>query len=434
MNSEKKYGSGIDGIVELQEANGQTAKLRVIEKYKDNDVFLKMLYYTLNPRITYNLSEDTLRSGFSIYRLDVINCEPFDDIFDCCEFLSNMKGMDLATLRKVLVTIYDVSPAKYVELFIKILSKTLRLGVTAKTVNKVMPGYIPEWEVQQAFPIEKYPVPEGKEFWLTQKLNGVRATFYRGELIARSGQPFDGLDHIVKILNVVSENGAIVLDGELTLNNNGGLSDNEAFRKATGILNAEGNDKSEICYTVFDAVSIEDFESENPKEDYASRRDRLDGINNRLSCDCVRILPALYHGKDQKMIWKLLDRMVREDKEGLMLNTNCVYRRTRHKGILKVKQFYTMDLPIVGFEEGTGRLTGKLGAFVLEYKGNAVKVGSGFSDEQRARYWHRRDDLVGTLCEVKYKEISYDKKTGLQSLQFPVFIRLREDKSEVSYG
>lgn len=52
----------------------------------------------------------------------------------------------------------------------------------------------------------------------------------------------------------------------------------------------------------------------------------------------------------------------------------------------------------------------------------------------REKFWQKRDDLTGTLCEVKYKEISQDKGTGLESLQFPVFVGLRTDKTEVSYG
>lgn len=126
--------------------------------------------------------------------------------------------------------------------------------------------------------------------------------------------------------------------------------------------------------------------------------------------------------------------MVAKDKEGLILNTDVPYKRTRHKGILKVKRFYTMDLPIIRCEEGTGRLSGMLGAVVVGYKDNEVKVGSGFSDEQRAEFWRSRDELIGSLCEVKYKEISTDKNTGLESLQFPVFVTIRNDKTEVSYG
>lgn len=143
---------------------------------------------------------------------------------------------------------------------------------------------------------------------------------------------------------------------------------------------------------------------------------------------------GLYRGTDLSKIDEFLERMVAEDKEGLVLNLNVPYRRTRHKGILKIKRFYTMDLPIIRCEEGGGRLKGTLGAFVLWYKGNEVKVGSGFSDEQRKEFWHNREKLIGTLCEVKYKEISKDKKTRLESLQFPVFVRIRDDKNTISYG
>ena len=148
----------------------------------------------------------------------------------------------------------------------------------------------------------------------------------------------------------------------------------------------------------------------------------------------LRILPVLYRGNDQSKIDELLEQMVAEDKEGLMLNIDVPYKRTRHKGILKIKRFYTMDLRITGYEEGTGRLEGTLGALVLEYKGNSVKVGSGFTDEQRTELWNNREDIIGSICEVKYKEISSDKNTGLESLQFPVFVQMRFDKSEVSFG
>ena len=93
-----------------------------------------------------------------------------------------------------------------------------------------------------------------------------------------------------------------------------------------------------------------------------------------------------------------------------------------------------MDLPIVGYTKGTGRFAGTFGALVLDFKGNGVKVGSGFSNVQRDDLWRNKDNLTGVLCEVKYKEVSYDKSTGAESLQFPVFVGIRNDKEGVSYG
>lgn len=424
-------------IVELQQAKGSKAKQEVLQKYASNRQFQLLLYYALNPLLTYHLSVRTL---FKTKEDEVCFANTglmfFQDIFECCDYLSRLRGIDDATVRQVKLLLYNHCDESERDIYIKLLSKTLRLGVTAKTVNKIIPELIPEWEVQQAFPVDKYPLEDGTMFWLTQKLNGVRATFYNGKLISRTGIPYEGLDHIIKEINFAAMAG-FVLDGELTLKNTEGLSDNEAFRKATGIINSDNVHKTGICYTIFDAIPVRDFESPEPKEVYATRRTILEELGKVISTsatDAVKVLPILYSGTDQSQIDVYLERMVQEDKEGLMINTNVPYRRTRHRGVLKVKRFYTMDLPIVRCEEGSGRLSNTLGAFVLNFKGNEVKVGSGFTDEQRDIFWNNKDSICGELCEVKYKEISYDKNTGFESLQFPVFVQLRTDKTEISYG
>lgn len=422
-------GMSVKDIASLQLITGAKAKQEFIRTHADDKQFCRFLYYALNPMITYNVSEDTLRNRIP----GAWQPNDYQDIFEICEMLASRKGVDDYTIDTV-CSFLRVRDDEEREVYIKLLSKTLRLGVTAKTVNKVIPGLIPEWEVQQAYPIDKYPIAEGAEFWLTQKLNGVRATFYNGKLVARSGVPYKGLDNLISEIEH-SPMGAYVLDGELTLKDKGSLSDNEAFRVATGILNSDDMNKTAICYTVFDIIPKKDFDSDTPTVSYKARR-RMLNIFARCTKPggALRVLPMLYYGTDQSKIDELLEQMVAEDKEGLMLNTDVPYKRTRHKGILKIKRFYTMDLKIVGYEEGTGRLEGTLGALVLEYKGNTVKVGSGFTDEQRTELWNNREDIIGALCEVKYKEISSDKNTGLESLQFPVFVQMRFDKSEVSFG
>ena len=421
----------VNKILELQSAVGSNAKQAILNKYSDDEPFCKFLYFALNPMLTYNLSEKTLTN---MNKVALDNCDLlYQDIFECCECLASMKGISDEVVRQVKVFLYKYCTKEERDLYIKLLSKTLRLGVTAKTVNKIIPNLIPEWEVQQSYSIEKHPLKSNTEFWLTQKLNGVRATFYKGKLIARSGVPFKGLDHIIREISWVDVAG-FVLDGELTLKDKGNLSDNEAFRVATGILNSDNEDKTAICYTIFDAIPINDFENSTPVVNYSVRRVILNELYKSLNeSTTVNILPILYNGTDQSKISEYLELMISQDKEGLMLNTDVPYKRKRHSGILKIKRFYTMDLPIIRCEEGSGRLQGTLGAFVLDYKGNEVKVGSGFSDEQRAEYWNAKDDLLGALCEVKYKEISSDKNTGLKSLQFPVFVQIRDDKSEISY-
>lgn len=423
-------------IYKLQSISGAKAKCDFIKSHDEDTYFKRFLYFALNPLITYNISKKSLDKLMSGNNADGQKLIFFNDIFECCEYLSRLRSMDDATLRQI-KTLLDMKypDQEEKELYMQLLSKTVRLGITGKTINKIIPNLIPEWEVQQAYPVDKYPLKVGTEFWLTQKLNGARATLYEGQLLARSGMPYKGLEHITDALSWLRVAG-FVADGELTLKDKGSLSDNEAFRVATGVLNSDSVNKTVICYTIFDMIPIRDFDSPTPHTTYRYRREILNQFSQRIDDTegAVNVLPVLYHGTDQSKISELLEQMVREDKEGLMINTDVPYRRTRHRGILKVKRFYTMDLPIVRCEEGTGRLEGTLGAFVLKYKGNEVKVGSGFTDDQREYFWKNKDNLTGVLCEVKYKEISQDKGTGLDSLQFPVFVGLRTDKTEVSYG
>lgn len=427
---------GYKDIYKLQSITGANAKCEFIKAHRDDTYFKRFLYFALNPMLTYNISKKSTDKLMAEENFDGQKLIFFNDIFECCEHLSRLRGMDDATLRQVKMLLNVKYPERNErDLYIQLLSKKVRLGIAAKTINKIIPNLIPEWEVQQAYTVEKYPLKEGTEFWLTQKLNGARATLYEGQLLARSGMPYKGLEHITDALSWLRVAG-FVADGELTLKDKGDLSDNEAFRVSTGILNSDNVNKTVICYTIFDMIPVKDFDALKPQVTYRYRRDILNQFAERISDTdgAVKVLPVLYHGTDQFKIEELLEQMVREDKEGLMINTDVPYRRTRHKGILKVKRFYTMDLPIIRCEEGTGRLSGTLGAFVLKYKENEVKVGSGFTDEQRERFWNNRDDMEGLLCEVKYKEISQDKGTGLESLQFPVFVGIRTDKTEVSYS
>lgn len=288
------------------------------------------------------------------------------------------------------------------------------------------------WQVQQAYPVEKYPHEPYQWFSASEKLNGVRATFYRGQMIGRSGKVISGLDHIIAELSAIDL--ATVFDGELTLAIRAGKTDNEAFREATGIINSKNKQKNEICFTIFDMLPANEFDSGKSKEGYRMRSKHLAELSKKVNGFSVKVLSSLYSGNDGTVISPLLDQMVTQDKEGLMINYDVPYQRKRHNGILKVKRFYTMDLPVIGCTKGAGRLQDTLGALIVDYKGTMVNVGTGFDDELREWIWNHQTDIIGTLIEVKYKEISFNKRTKAHNLQFPVFVGPRQDKHDISYG
>ena len=160
---------------------------------------------------------------------------------------------------------------------------------------------------------------------------------------------------------------------------------------------------------------------------------RLRYIIKEKNLQNIEVVTMVYEGTEQSQIVKWLDYAVEQGWEGLMLNKDTVYKCKRTTDLIKIKRFYSMDLPVVEVLEGEGRLKGTLGALVVKYKENTINVGSGFDDETRKRFWENRESLIGRVIEVKYKEISKDKKTGLESLQFPIYMGLREKGKCVSY-
>ena len=416
----------------LTKTSSTLAKRDILINNGDNELFKLYLGYLLNPFLITGISSKKISKQ--------PEKEPslkFTAFYELMEYvLENNTGSDevIANIRAFL-DLHDKEMRVFYE---SIITKSAKLGCDVKSVNKAYGNnFIPKWEVQQSYSIEKYSLKENEWFTLTEKLNGVRGTFFDGKIMSRQGKEFAGLEHITENLRLLLPDADnFVFDGELVRKNSEGLADNENFRIGTGLLSQDEGDKTAIQFVIFDVLPKSEFESGESSLTYKQRHAELQEFNakiSKLGLDSIKIVETLYEGTDISVIDNYLDRMVREDKEGLMLNRDSKYACKRHNGILKVKKFYTVDLRVTAIEEGSGRLSGKLGAFVVDYKGNSLNVGSGMSDEQRDEFWNMRDLLIGRVIEIKYKEESSDKKTGLQSLQFPIFVSLREEGKEESY-
>lgn len=408
------------------------AKKQLLAERRDDGNVKKYLDYLLNPFFVTGISEKKIRKVVSVER--PIQCHSFDELMAYVR--KNHTGSD-DILASVQAYLDSVNP-ELRTFYIGIITKTIRVGCDAKTVNDAL-GYefIPQWEVQQAYQIGKLKMNENEWFSLSQKLNGVRGTYFEGKLISRQGKEFTGLEHILEdIQQLIPNSDEWVVDGELIRKNVEHISDNENFRLTTGILSQEDGDKRQIQLVIFDILPKAEFLRGESQLRYRDRLEQLKDLEQRIqrrNLSNLRIVDVPYTGNDMSMISKCLDRMIAEGKEGLMLNRNCKYFTRRHNGILKVKQFYTVDLEIVDLEEGTGRLSGTLGAFVVRYKNNYLRVGSGMTDDQRKKFWDDGLNLIGRVIEVKYKDESYDRRTGLRSLQFPTFVQLRELGKQESY-
>lgn len=219
----------------------------------------------------------------------------------------------------------------------------------------------------------------------------------------------------------------IALDGEITLTHKGTLNSKEQYKQTMMITRRDG-EKHGIKMLVFDVMSADDFLNQTSTTPYSERRKKLDELFKNTRLLCFEVLPIIYQGTDTTKITTLLNQCIDEGEEGIMINlTDAPYEFKRTNNLLKVKKMNDIDLTVVGFEEGRNRHEGRLGALLVEYKGNIVKVGSGLSDDLRQEIWNNQIEWLGRTIVVQYFEETTNQ-TGETSLRFPVYLDYRTDK------
>ena len=288
------------------------------------------------------------------------------------------------------------------ELFERILKKDLRCGVSTKLINEVFPYLVADGITMQPKEYRDYlcQLP----LYCSLKLRGVRG-YYRHEdnmLYSRKGKPFYGLEHITNQLQPHGRD----FDGEL-------LVPYIPFEEGAGLI--RNKEKTpQVWYCVFDSPDdSRRFESRYTL--YAlmlKGHDKIIPVKHTLIIDSIGL---------ETMFQDALD----SGYEGIVCkNRHSFYKPGYSFEWLKMKEVADpLDLEIIGWFEGKGKYEMSLGGFIVDYKGKPVKVGGGFTDAQRIRYWSNPKKYVGRTIEVKYQEI-----TRHGSLRNPIFLRLRESK------
>ena len=419
---------------QIQETSSTNDKKAIIAANKDNELFKKCLKFLLDSNITTGIAEkkyDSLEARTSDWVHNNISKE-------FCELLDYIKQHNTGRDEDIIqCQAWSCGLDSDIKNFTRgMITKSIKLGCDKKVVNSVIPNLIPTFDVQLGTSIEKVKLLGNEKIFISRKLNGTRTAFVGDKCMTRQGKEYKGLDHIISDLQKIVGT-EMFIDGELLYKNKEGLSDSEAFQKGTGIAMSKDNDKSELKLVIFDMFPLDEFWSGKSKEPYSNRKKHLIELGEKITAlgtENLEIVQMCYEGYDHSEIWKWLDYAEQHDWEGVILNLDTPYECKRTKNLIKVKKFYTYDLEVIGVEEGTGRNKGTLGALVVKYKNNTVNVGSGFTDEERSYYWNNQNKIISRVIEVKYKEVTTDKKTGLESLQFPVYVGLRENGKEVSYN
>lgn len=422
-------------VKEITSSNSRLHKQAVLQKYKDDEVVKRYLQICFDPYQVYGISTKKLNKTVKVSSGYMI--ESVFALFEYLEENNTGTDIDICVCREVLdgVSSWDTAAAELLE---KLICKDLSIGCDVKTINKEIPGLIPEFNVQLANKyFDKPAVVEGKKFAITTKIDGGRiiALKENGQVsfFTRAGQKYEGLVDLEEEMSRLMPDNTC-LDGEITLRDRGNLSSKEAYKETMKIVRTKDKEKHGIKMLVFDAMSVNNFKSQKCDIPYSARRTYVEQMFAVLEPEYFELLSLLYVGDDTSKITEILEEQVTNGEEGIMINLyDAPYEFKRTNNLLKVKKMQTMDLEIIDFEEGDGRLSGTLGAILVRYKnGNVVKVGSGFSDQLRKEIWQNRDAHLGTICEIQYFEETTNADGG-ESLRFPIFKDFRHDKMEADY-
>ncbi len=414
----------------IQETSSTNDKKEIIAANKDNELFKKCLVFLLDGNVITGLSVKKIAK--KVTKSEYI-LPTFEDVMKYLAQNNTGTDNDISIIQAFLDEHEEDR-----EFYEQMITKSFRLGADSKVVNACIPGLIPTFEIQQAYPLsEKNEPKEGEWFALSQKLNGNNCSYYKGKLISRQGKEFKGLQHIIDDIEKLPKHENFFFNGELMRKNIDNISDDQNFQIGTGIINSEDEDKSCIYFNIYEVLPIEEFEKGESKLTYKNRRhDILNPLSiaiYRAGLENISVIPIIYEGTNKSKIKELLNQADADGWEGLMLNKDTKWKNKRNNGILKVKSFKHADILCTGVVEGDGKYKGTLGLIKCDYKGYELGVGSGFTDEQREYYWNHPQKIIGKIVQIKYKCETKNKQGGI-SVQFPIFEIIRNDKSEVSYN
>jgi DNA ligase 1 len=245
---------------------------------------------------------------------------------------------------------------------------------------------------------ERYrPGIDVSRYWVSEKLDGVRAYWDGRQFHFRSGNPVPAPRWFVETLP------AQALDGELWLGRG-------TFDRLSAIVRRNPPNDAEwrqVRYMV--------FELPNARGTFTERIQQMQKIGAAGVPPWLTIVDQFRLPDDRALQTKLAE-VVRQGGEGLMLHmADSLYQTGRSPVLLKVTPWLDAEARVVAHLPGKGKFAGMTGALLVETPdGRRFALGSGLSDAQR-----RNPPAVGSVVTYRYRELG---RSGIP--RFARFLRV----------
>ena len=229
-------------------------------------------------------------------------------------------------------------------------------------------------------------------WYMSEKLDGVRAIWDGEKLISRSGKVFSAPRFFTKDFPKHE------LDGELWT-----LRDD--FSNVVSIVNKkeEHDGWNKLTYNIFEVPQ--------------ARGNLLERLSTVKESKYIKIIKQI-KVKNKEDLNQFLKTIEKKNGEGVVVRDgNLDYYVGRNNNALKVKSYIDEECKVVGYNKGQGKYEGMIGSLSCKM-GNQeiIKIGSGLNDYQR-----QNPPKIGAIITFKYYGL-----TSKGNPRFPIFLRVRK--------
>jgi DNA ligase-1 len=258
----------------------------------------------------------------------------------------------------------------------------------------------PKPVIQQA--ISYKAVTDINQYWLSEKLDGMRGYWNGTHLLTRQG-------NIIHSPKWFTRNWPMnTMDGELWIKR-------DYFQQTLSCIR-----KKQINEHCWRSVRFMLFDLPKHSGTFTQRIASMKKLTKKVNSPYLSMIEQ-FKVSTVEQLHKTLNEIAKNNGEGLMLHySNARYHIGRTANIMKLKKHDDAEAVVIAHIEGKGKYVGVLGAIqVKTTEGIIFKIGSGFSDKER-----HEPPAIGSLITFKY-----NGKTQAGIPRFARFFRIREQSS-----